>query len=753
MKSTRSFLFCLFLFNYYFLPAQWVKTNGPEGISISEFFKDGTTLYTGTQAQGVYKSTDNGLTWTFSGLPNFWVDCFANDDTYLYAGIFGEGVYRSANNGQTWQPANIGISSEAVYSLLVTPTYLFAGTVGNGLFKSNDHGTTWTNANGGALNSSFIFSMVYQDGRLMVEADNYIFFSYDNGNTWDVDQGPTAFYTIHDFYQKGDTILASSVNTLFRSLDGGITWSDPYYIDDYTSDFDRIGNTVYIGTGFGVYSSTNWGQTWTHIIPTNLRSGSSTFVIGGNNFLMGREEIGIAISSNAGQAWSEISLSQFSRASAIDDCMIIDNGTLYSGTHGNGVFSSPDQGNTWTKIGTNNLLDTLSSEIIFSMLHPAPNIILAGACGKGLYRSADNGATWTHITNGLPPQTGTTQTCVRALDKAGNNCLAALQDGIYYSTDNGLTWHATNMAGSNVLQAGGFAVRNNIVCAGLINFPSPPTGVYRSTDFGITWSFVVGLPDVDQFATGGGSTMYCGELFTSYVSHDDGFTWLSLPIGAAFTILAWDEYAFIGNNDGIFFSEDSGDTWSAVNEGMDPYPNNAVQGLTRDDNYIYAGMYRDAIWKRPLSDFGFDPPPCSMVVQNTSDTGPGSLREVIGCAATGSTIIFNPVLLDQTITLTSGEINVDKNLTITGPGLDHLKISGNNNSRIFHLMASKILIIQGLNLENSNASTNGGAIYNEGNLTLANVVLKNNKQNGMPKSLTLAPASQLKLIGNVQVKN
>jgi hypothetical protein len=100
-------------------------------------------------------------------------------------------------------------------------------------------------------------------------------------------------------------------------------------------------------------------------------------------------------------------------------------------------------------------------------------------------------------------------------------------------------------------------------------------------DYGITWSFVEGLPDVDQFATGGCSTMYCGELFTSYVSHDDGLSWSGLGIGAAFTILAWDEYAFIGNNEGIFFSEDSGDTWTLMNQGMNPYPNNAVQGLTR----------------------------------------------------------------------------------------------------------------------------------------------------------------------------
>jgi photosystem II stability/assembly factor-like uncharacterized protein len=128
----------------------------------------------------------------------------------------------------------------------------------------------------------------------------------------------------------------------------------------------------------------NWGLTWSPIPATNLREGATSFVISGNNFLIGREEIGITISVNAGQSWSEIPMSQFSRASDIDDSMIFDNGIVYTGTHGNGVFSSNDQGNTWTKIGTNNPLDVLSNSIVFSTLHPAPNIILAGTCGTGL---------------------------------------------------------------------------------------------------------------------------------------------------------------------------------------------------------------------------------------------------------------------------------------------------------------------------------------------------------------------------------
>jgi hypothetical protein len=66
---------------------------------------------------------------------------------------------------------------------------------------------------------------------------------------------------------------------------------------------------------------------------------------------------------------------------------------------------------------------------------------------------------------------------------------------------------------------------------------------------------------------------------------------------------------------------------------------------------------------------------------------------------------------------------------------------------------TKNFVIQNLNLENANAATNGGAIHNEGNLTLENILLKNNKQNGVLKSMTQSPGSVLKVIGNVQLKN
>ena len=143
----------------------------------------------------------------------------------------------------------------------------------------------------------------------------------------------------------------------------------------------------------------------------------------------------------------------------------------------------------------------------------------------------------------------------------------------------------------------------------------------------------------------------------------------------------------------------------------------------------------------------------SVIVTNNNDSGPGSLREVVSCAPAGSTITFAPSLSGNPIVLTSGEITIDKDLTNTGVGLFDLMISGNNASRIFHLQQGKTLTVAYLALKNANTVTNGGAIYVEGNLRLNNILLQNNKENGVPKAMTLTSTGSLEAMGTIQIMN
>jgi hypothetical protein len=115
-------------------------------------------------------------------------------------------------------------------------------------------------------------------------------------------------------------------------------------------------------------------------------------------------------------------------------------------------------------------------------------------------------------------------------------------------------------------------------------------------------------------------------------------------------------------------------------------------------------------------------PLATITVTNTNDAGAGSLRQAIIDAMSGDTIDFS---VTGTITLTTGELLIDKDLTITGPGAMSLTVSGNNASRVFNTVNAVTVTISDLTISNG-ASSGGGGIRNLGTLTITNCTLSNN---------------------------
>ncbi|HEV7378088.1 MAG TPA: Calx-beta domain-containing protein [Pyrinomonadaceae bacterium] len=108
-------------------------------------------------------------------------------------------------------------------------------------------------------------------------------------------------------------------------------------------------------------------------------------------------------------------------------------------------------------------------------------------------------------------------------------------------------------------------------------------------------------------------------------------------------------------------------------------------------------------------------------VNSNADSGPGSLRQAILDACPGATIFFSSSFIGP-ITLTSGELVINKNLTIVGPGVNSLTIGGNNASRVFNI-SSGTVSISDLTIANGKATpggSSGGGLINSGTLTLTN---------------------------------
>ena len=120
----------------------------------------------------------------------------------------------------------------------------------------------------------------------------------------------------------------------------------------------------------------------------------------------------------------------------------------------------------------------------------------------------------------------------------------------------------------------------------------------------------------------------------------------------------------------------------------------------------------------------------TIMVMNTNDSAAGSLRQAIADAVDGDTINFDSSLNGQTVTLTSGELLVDKNVIISGPGADMLAVDSSHSSRVFHIASDKTVTISGLTITNGNGNFDigaGGGIYNDhATLTVNNCVVSGN---------------------------
>jgi hypothetical protein len=149
---------------------------------------------------------------------------------------------------------------------------------------------------------------------------------------------------------------------------------------------------------------------------------------------------------------------------------------------------------------------------------------------------------------------------------------------------------------------------------------------------------------------------------------------------------------------------------------IDAGDNSAALGLSYDQRGAgYPRQVGDAV------DIGAVEAAINPYVLTTANAGYGSLRYAVNYTTNGSVVTFAPGLSGQTITLTTGEILLDKTLTIDASALPGgVGINGNQASRIFNVAGSGIVTLNSLALLNGYAGTAnwGGAIANSGTLTL-----------------------------------
>ena len=182
--------------------ANWTQALVPTSNSIDDLDRSSTptTIYAGSYATGVLKSTDNGQTWTITDTTviNHFVRAVAvtpGSSTTVYAGT-GNGVFKTTNGGTSWASVN-GVSipfSTSIRALAVSPfttAIVLAGTDIDHLYRSINSGGSWTHiatANGFAAKDAFIRCLEFDpttSGRVYAGSDTgHVYMSTNDGASW-----------------------------------------------------------------------------------------------------------------------------------------------------------------------------------------------------------------------------------------------------------------------------------------------------------------------------------------------------------------------------------------------------------------------------------------------------------------------------------------------------------------------------------------------------------------------------------------
>lgn len=351
----------------------------------------------------------NSTTWRQIGPAAFGgrvddIEAVVSDPRIVFVGTAAGGVFRSTNNGTTWQPVFDGYGTTlSIGDIAIAPTdanVVWVGTGeannrqsstwGDGVYRSLDGGTTWRHM---GLRETQTIGRIVVDPRdlntVFVAAVGHLF-------------GPNP--------ERG----------LFRTKDGGATWTKVLAVDDNTGATDVVlspdGRTLVAamyqrrrrefgfagsGPGSGLWRSTDGGDTWRRLTTENgMPSGN-----------MGR--IGLDISrSNPDVMYAVVE----------------------AFPPGNGVYRSNDRGATWARQSAGNQRPNYFSQIRVDPTNPNRVWLLV----VDLLLSNDGGKTFS--SDSIAHNTHPDHHAMWIDPRQPDHVMLGNDGGVYMTYDGGRNW-------------------------------------------------------------------------------------------------------------------------------------------------------------------------------------------------------------------------------------------------------------------------------------------------------------------------
>lgn len=288
----------------------WERANGLNNIIIySLAINSNGDIFAGTDANGLFRSTDNGDSWTNLGFSNAWIHgngiaISPNEEILVVTDNKDAtgGVFRSSDNGSNWEA--LGSTFNAYISTAINSSgNIFIGTAAQGVYRSTDNGQNFIQINQGlgltGLNP--ISFTINTTGHIFVgTVSGGVFRSTDNGDNWvQINNGITNYQILSlETNSSGNIFAGTSGDGIFRSTDNGVSWSPinlglaGQALFAFSLAINSNGD-IFAGTGDGVFRSSDNGTNWVQINSGLTSTGVLSLAINSNDGIFAGTEDGV----------------------------------------------------------------------------------------------------------------------------------------------------------------------------------------------------------------------------------------------------------------------------------------------------------------------------------------------------------------------------------------------------------------------------------------------------------------------------
>jgi len=613
-----------------------------------------TTIYIGSPAGGIWKSTNSGSNWTplSDQLPQIGVSGIAVDHTnsnviYIATGdkdgqdTYSVGVLKSTDGGLTWNTTGLTLGGpyDGSGDIIMHPSnnqILWCATT-SGIFKTINGGANWTNVQSGSFAQGSIRLKPGDPTTVYAVSNTRFYKSTNTGDSFVADTGVTI--GLPDLSRRlnldvttadANYIYILSANTskgfqgIYRSVDSGANWTKisttatPAIFDGSTqADYDMAlavsstnRNEIYTGV-LNVWKSTNGGLGFTKLNDWSNPTGAAYthadihFLRYYGSKLYAGTDGGIYVSNDNGMNFTDLTaglqISQFYKVAVSKQSA----SKMVGGLQDNGghAYSSSAWKNYYGADGMDTAVDPTNSNNYYGFIQ----------FGGGLYISNNAGESVGTGVSAPATETGTNDdggNWVTPLMMNNSGDLFAGYNRLYKLNTCTLNWDVqsnTTIGSGDVEQIAVAPSNDNIM------FVSNENQLYKSIDKGVNFSLAYTATSTITSICVNHSNNNIVYLTTSGTG---GLALKSINGGTNFTSFSENLPAlgknvikhqgrnslnplYLGTSLGVYYRDDSMSQWEPFEANL---PNVSVTDLevNLEDGVLTAATYGRGIWQTPM---------------------------------------------------------------------------------------------------------------------------------------------------------